>query len=95
MKVIKLDRRYANYPKYKFAINHNKDEKWNGRIGPDRLFQIVLQDELTRQYGPNFEWLPGTGFKRKWNEHWNYNRARQRFYFKDEAMISHIMLLLS
>lgn len=93
MKIIKLDRRFANYPKYLYAIGYSKIELWNGISG--RPIETVLREELTRNYGTDVIWLPGTGFKRQFNDDWFQNRAKRRFYIKDEAMITHIMLLLS
>ena len=92
MKVITLDKRYANYPKFGFAIDHTKEEKWPGT---SRNLQRVMYEELTKSYGPDFTWLPGTGFKREFSDLWWYSRQKQRFYFRDESMITHIMLLLS
>lgn len=92
MKVIKLDRRYANYPKYTHAIDYGRKEKWRGT---NHYIDVILRETLTRAYGPDFTWLPGPGFNREFNDAWSHSRKRQRFYFKDEAMISHIMLLIS
>jgi hypothetical protein len=91
MKVIKLDRRYANYPKYSHAIDYGKRERWRG----NEYLHVVLRTKLTEIYGPDFIWVPGSGFSKELNDAWAHSRKRQRFYFQNEAMISHIMLLLS
>jgi hypothetical protein len=90
MKVVKLDRRYANYPKFTHAIKYGKHEKIK-----NQSLHLVIRNALTDQYGPDFTWASGASFEKEYNDNWAHNRKRQMIYFKDEAMISHIMLLIS
>lgn len=93
MKVIKLDRRYAGFPKWTYACqfplnNHNFRKEY-----------FAYKDVFSQVYGPdatrNPDYHPGTwGDHPTWffNDNWHCDFTRQRILFKDQAVISMIML---
>jgi len=92
MKVIKLDRRYAGFPKWKYACqfpvrNHNyRKEYFNYVRTFKELFGAESQSNPDRNTG---DWS-----KPFWiyNEHWCTDFPKQRILVKDQAVISMIML---
>lgn len=92
VKVIKLDRRYAGFPQWKYACqfplkNHNYRKEY---FTYHRAFREI--------YGADAETNPdrkiGDHGKPFWiyNEHWHADFERQRILFNDQAVISMIML---
>ena len=92
MKVIKLDRRYAGYPKWKYACqfplsNHQYRKEYFA-------FKKVFRDLYGDDARPNPDYPAQQEGAPRWiyNEHWASDYKRQRILVKDQALISMIML---
>ena len=93
MKVIKLDRRYAGFPKWKYACqfpvrNHQYRKEYF-------KFKKVFRDLYGDDAKPNPDYDPSAvGNQHRWlyNENWTSDYKRQRILVKDQALISMIML---
>jgi hypothetical protein len=95
MKVIKLDRRYMGFPKWKYAIqfplnNHNGYQEYFAyqrafydMYGPDAYINPEYNGPLSDAPG----WLR--------SEHWYAQFGRQRILFNDQAVISMIRLKIT
>ena len=96
MKVIKLDRRYAGYPEWRYACqfplkNHNfRKEYFDYRA----VFQSIYGPDavLNEKYNPA-EW--GDHPKWEFNKHWRADFPRQRILVKDQALITMIRLKIA
>lgn len=95
MKVLKLDRRYAGFPAWKYAIqfplrNHNFRQ---GYFKYKNAFQAM--------YGPDAQMNPDREVmdysKPVWiyNEHWRADFKRQRILVRDQALITMIQLKIA
>ena len=95
MKVLKLDRRYAGFPKWKFALqfplhNHNFRKEYFA-------YKKAFQD----MYGSDAELNPDRAImdttKPYWlyNEHWRADFKRQRILVQDQALITMIQLKIT
>ena len=95
MKIVKLDRRYAGFPTWKYAIqfplrNHNHRQ---GYFKYKNAFQAM--------YGPDAQMNPDRDImdftKPSWiyNEHWRADFKRQRILVKDTALITMIQLKMT
>lgn len=95
MKIVKLDRRYAGFPKWKYAIqfplrNHNYRKEW-----------FAYKNAFQALYGPDAERNPDRAVmdysKPVWlyNEHWYGDFERQRILVKDQALITMISLKIT
>ena len=92
MKVIKLDRRYAGFPKWKYACqfplkNHYLRKEYfayqrvfHDMYGPDAYINPEYHGPLSDVPG----WL--------YSEHWHADFPRQRILFNNQAVISMIAL---
>lgn len=96
MKVIKLDRRYAGFPKWKYACqfpkkNHNfRQEYFAYKTAFYEMYGADATrnpDYDSRKWGDRPMWL--------WNDNWQSDFERQRILFKDQAVISMIMLKIT
>jgi hypothetical protein len=93
MKVIKLDRRYAGFPEWKYACqfplrNHQYRKQY---FEYKKAFRELYGDDArpnpeyhTAQWGSVPKWI--------YNEHWRSDYKRQRILVKDQALVSMIML---
>lgn len=93
MKVIKLDRRYAGFPKWKYACqfphkNHNFRKEY---FAYKRVFQELYGPDATLKpdynpahWGDNAKWI--------FNDNWHCDFTRQRILFNNQALISMVML---
>ena len=75
MKVIKLDRRYNLFPKFRYALAYSVRER-------DVAFRIA--NGLIARYGPESDWHKGGGDslwgRRIWNDNWRWNFNKKRIY---------------
>lgn len=92
MKVIKLDRRYAGFPKWQYAIQFplKGREKHKAYFVYARAFKDIYGNDTTA----NTDREVGDWSKPFWiyNENWHADFKRQRIFFKDQAVMSMIML---
>jgi hypothetical protein len=95
MKVIKLDRRFAGFPIWKYAIqfplrNHNYRKEY-----------FTYKNAFQKMYGPDTWTNPDRATmdfsKPMWlyNEHWRCDFKRQRILVKDQALITMIQLKIT
>lgn len=95
MKVLKLDRRYAGFPTWKYAIqfplrNHNHRKEY-----------FTYKNAFQSMYGPDAEMNPDRAVmdfsKPAWlyNEHWRADFKRQRILVRDQALITMIQLKIT
>lgn len=96
MKIVKLDRRYAGFPKWRYALqfplrNHNYRKEYfkykkafHAMYGPDAQ---VNPEYETAQWGTVPKWL--------YSEHWYTSFNRQRIYYNDPAIMTMIALKLT
>lgn len=93
MKVIKLDGRYAGFPKWKYALDfgtrkHGKLSRMKYAVGFKRLF------------GPDRWANPDTTvsvFSRNWylfNDNWSNDVKRGRILYNNESDLSAVLLML-
>ena len=91
MKIMKLDRRNAGFPKWKYALDF-------GRKIRDITPRAEYAREFFKMYGPdatlNPDREPGDFSKPFWlhNENWSNDNRRGRIYFNNEADITFIEL---
>ena len=93
MKVIKLDRRNAGFPKWKYALHFGQRIR---HITPRAQYAQVF----TQLYGPSSILNPDREAfnysKPMWlyNEHWHNDNKRGRIYFNNEADITAVELMM-
>ena len=96
MKIVKLDRRYAGFPKWKYALqfplrNHQYRKEYfkykkafHNMYGPDA--QVNAEYNLdSRHTTPR--WL--------YNEHWYTDFGRQRIYYNNPSIMTMIQLKIT
>ena len=92
MKVIKLDRRYNLFPKFKYAIAYSVRERkvayqiTNGliaRYGHETDWQVVHNDPHTGPWG-----------RRVWNDNWRWDFNKKRIYLTNEQDITIALLMV-
>lgn len=92
MKIVKLDRRYAGFPTWKYAV------QFPLRTQNYRKEYFKYKNAFQAMYGADAERNPDRDImdhsKPIWlyNEHWRADFKRQRILVKDQAVISMIML---
>ena len=93
MKVIKLDKRYAGYPKWKYALDF-------GTRKDDRLKKARYVQGFVRLYGRD-RWMnpdPTVSyFSKDWylfSDDWSNDSKRGRILYKDESALSAVLLVL-
>ena len=91
MKVIKLDRRYNYFPKFKYAIAYSIRER-------DSAYRI--QNGLIARYGHESDWqVVNDGYKsgprsyRIWNDNWRWDFNKKRIYLVNEQDVTVALLL--
>lgn len=96
MKVIKLDRRYNGFPKWKFAVQFSKAPR--GYANPYYQYCKLF----TELHGPAVLCNPEWNIDKLWsvnrwiyNENWKDDYDSQRIYFNNQADISMITLKLA
>jgi len=93
MKVIKLDRRYAGFPKWKYALDFGKHK--HGKL-PRQKYAVGFK----KLFGPDRWTNPDTTvsvFSREWylyNENWANDVKRGRILYKNESDLSAVLLML-
>lgn len=92
MKVIKLDRRYAGFPKWKYACQFLV--RYAGGRKEYFAFKRAFQEIYGMDVTSNPDRVAGEFHKPHWiyNENWHSDYKRQRILFNDQAVISMIML---
>lgn len=92
MKVIKLDRRYAGFPKWKYACQFLV--RYAGGRKEYFDFKQAFRDTYGLDVVANADRATGDYSKPMWiyNEHWAADYKRQRILFNDQAVITMIML---
>jgi hypothetical protein len=99
MKILKLDRRYANFPKYKCAL------QFRGRTVRQIAFCAERKEYakvFEKFYGParikNPDFDPS---RTHWslqnidNPLWMFDKSKNRIYYQDESVLSMVMLMIS
>lgn len=81
MRIVKLDRRYTFYDKYKIAIHFNKGEGWSS-----------IYTLLTEMYGEYNVWTPGGRGSYQKNHNWWFSYSKRRIYLNNEEDISILLL---
>lgn len=99
MKILKLDRRYANFPEYKCAL------QFRGRTKR----AIAFCDER-REYAKIFEKIYGPAKIKNpdyvlakspwWDEYidnplWMFDKSKNRIYYQDESILSMVLLMIA
>lgn len=92
MKVIKLDRRYAGFPEWKYACqfplkNHNYRQ---GYFKYKNAFQAMYGPDA--QQNPDYHGPLSTGPAWLYSDTWRCDFRRQRILVKDQALITMIRL---
>jgi hypothetical protein len=94
MKVIKLDKRYAGFPKWKYAIQFPGHRKYAN------LKRLEYAKGFRKVFGPDRQKNPDqtvSVFSREWyiwNENWWDDPFHQRIYFNNESDMSAVLLVL-
>jgi hypothetical protein len=98
MKILKLDGRYANFPKYKCALQFRGRTKRAIMFGEERKEYAKIFEKF---YGParmkNPDYEPG---KSHWflthidNPLWMFDKKHNRIYYQDESVLSMVMLMI-
>jgi hypothetical protein len=95
MKVIKLDRRYAGFPKWQYAIQFNGGKKHAN------LQRLKYANGFQKLYGPDRQINPNKAvslFSPDWylyNDNWRNDPKRQRIYIKSESDLSAVLLVMA
>lgn len=96
MKIVKLDRRYAGFPKWKYALqfplrNHNYHKEY---FKYKKAFQLMYGPDA--QVNPEYETAQwGSVAKWLYSEHWYTSFSRQRIYYNDPAIMTMIQLKIT
>lgn len=95
MKVIKLDRRYAGFPTWKYAIqfplrNHNFRQ---GYFKYKNAFQATYGPDA--QMNPDYHGPTSSGPAWLYSDTWRCDFKRQRILVKDQALITMIRLKIA
>lgn len=95
MKVIKLDRRYAGFPNWKYAIqfplhNHNHRKEY---FTYKNAFQSMYGPDAQQnpEYSSHLSTVPAWLYSDTWRCDWK----RQRILVKDQALITMIQLKIT
>lgn len=98
MKILKLDGRFANYPRYKYALQFHGRTKRAIMFGEERKQYAKIFEKF---YGParikNPDYEPG---KSHWflthidNPQWMFDKSKNRIYYQDEYVLSMVMLMI-
>jgi len=99
MKILKLDGRFANYPRYKYALQFRgktmrqitrcEERKEYAKIfekiyGPSRI------KNLDYEQGKSHWWLTHID-----NPQWMFDKKHNRIYYQDESVLSMVMLMIT
>lgn len=93
MKVIKLDRRYAGFPKWKYALDFGKH-----KFG--KLPRMKYAKGFKQLFGPDRELNPDKNvpiFSKDWylyNENWFNDSKHGRILYNNESDLSAVLLVL-
>ena len=92
MKFIKLNHRYANYPKWKFALEF-------GTYKSQKLQRVKYAAAFRNLYGPSTRFNPEYSmFDTKpyylFNDNWYNDEKRGRICFNNESDVTAVTLLL-
>jgi hypothetical protein len=93
MKVIKLDRRYAGFPKWKYALDF-------GTRKYGKLERQKYAKGFTKLFGRDRWTNPDPGisyFSKDWylyNENWSHDQKRGRILYNNEGDLSAALLVL-
>lgn len=93
MKVIKLNSKYANYPRWKFAMEF-------GRTKYQHADRVKYAAVFRKLYGPSQGFNPEYSMSGKlpyylFNENWYNDTERGRICFNNESDVTAVMLLLT
>ena len=99
MKILKLDRRYANFPKYKCALQfRGKTHRQIVRCEERREYAKVFE----KIYGPSKIKNPDYVLSKSpwWDEYinnplWMIDTKHNRIYYQDESTLSMVMLMIA
>jgi hypothetical protein len=98
MQILKLDRRYANFPTYKCALQFRGRTKRAIAFCEERKEYAKIFEKI---YGParikNPDFIPG--ISRWWDEYidnqlWMFDKKHNRIYYQDESTLSMVMLMI-
>jgi hypothetical protein len=96
MKIVKLDQRYAGFPKWKYALqfplrNHNYNKEYfkykkvfQATYGPDAE---INPEYHTAQWGSTPKWF--------YNENWHTSFEKRRIYYNDQRVMTMIQLKIT
>jgi hypothetical protein len=90
MKVIKLDRRYAGFPKWKYALDF-------GTRKYSKLERQKYAKGFTKLFGPHTQTNPNSVGWTDWylyNENWSHDQKRGRILYNNEGDLSAALLVL-
>ena len=98
MKILKLDGRFANYPRYKYALQFHGRTKRAIMIGEERKQYAKIFEKF---YGPariknpdydrgRMHWM----FENIDNPQWMFDKKHNRIYYQDESVLSMVMLMI-
>jgi|APCry1669188970_1035186.scaffolds.fasta_scaffold00115_58 hypothetical protein len=98
MQILKLDGRFANYPRYKYALQFRgrtvravafcTERKEYAKIfekfyGPARIKNPDFDAEKSRWLGQYMD-----------NPQWMFDKKHNRIYYQDESVLSMVMLMI-
>jgi hypothetical protein len=98
MKILKLDRRYAHFDSYKYALQFRGTSRRAITFNTERK---KYTEVFTKFYGParlkNPDFVPGT--HRWWGEYidnpqWMFDKKHNRIYYQEESMLSMVLLIV-
>jgi len=99
MKILKLDGRFANYPKYKCALQFKGKTKRAITLCAERKKYAEAFEKL---YGSarikNPEYISGiTHWYLQYidNPQWMFDKSKNRIYYQDESVLSMVLLMIS
>ena len=98
MKILKLDGRFANYPRYKYALQfRGRTQRQITRCEERKQYAAVFE----KIYGParikNPDFVQGVSY---WflmhidNPLWMFDKKHNRIYYQDESFLSMVMLMI-
>jgi hypothetical protein len=99
MRILNLDRRYANYPRYQHALQfRGRSVRQITRCEERKQYDKVFE----KLYGPskmkNPDYIPGTthwSYQYIDNPQWMFDKKHNRIYYQDEAVLSMVLLMLN
>jgi hypothetical protein len=98
MKILKLDGRFANYPRYKYALQFRGRTVRQVSLCAERKEYAKIFEKFygpARIKNPDFDPVKATWWGQYMdNPLWMFDKKHNRIYYQDESVLSMVMLMV-